>query len=119
MGSVQCSFGGESAQHRNIDTTKYGPFPRPHHHPNLWAAVFKLNAALSRRLQPTQHTKHTREDAVMQPIQKDRLKNRTKKITEQHLNPRSSHLHVRTASSQGELWPQLVNQLVNCDHSCD
>ena len=44
-GSLQDRFGVESPQHRNTNTAKYGPLPRPHHHPNLWAALYKVDAS--------------------------------------------------------------------------
>ena len=39
---LQGSIGAEVAQHRNKDTAKCGPLPRPHHHPNPWAALLKF-----------------------------------------------------------------------------
>ena len=72
--SLQGGIGAESAQHRHTNMSKSGPFPCPHHHLNLWAALLKLNAVLAMCLHPTEHT---RKDARVQPVQNDRLKHNT------------------------------------------
>ena len=74
--SLQGSIGAESAQYYNTNTTKCGPLPCLHHHPDLWSALFKLNAALSMRLQITEQT---RKGARVLPVQNDRLKHSTNK----------------------------------------
>ena len=65
---LQGTTGAESAQHRHKNTSKRGPFPCPHQHPNLSAAFLKFNAAVPMRLYPT---KHARKDAGIHPVQDD------------------------------------------------
>ena len=62
--SLQGSIGAEAAQHGNTNTTKCGPLPFPHHHPNLSAALLKFNVALSMRFHQPEHT---RKDATVHP----------------------------------------------------
>ena len=73
---LQGSFGAESAQRLNTNTVKYGPFPCLHEHPSLWPALLELDAALPMCLHLTEHTK---KDAGVHPVQKNRLKHSTNK----------------------------------------
>ena len=66
----ECGLQG-SARHRHTNTSKCGPIPCPHQHPQIWSALLRLTAEVPMRLRPT---KHTRKNAGVHPVQNDRLK---------------------------------------------
>ena len=78
---LQGSISAESAQHRHTNTSKSGPLPFPHQHPNVWSALLNFYAEVPMRLCPT---KHARKDAGVHPIQKDGLKHSSNKPVDMH-----------------------------------
>ena len=75
--NLQGSIGAEAAQHgRQHKHDKMWTSPMSAPSPNFWAELFKVNAALSMRFHPPEHT---RKDARVHPVQNDRLKHGTNK----------------------------------------
>ena len=74
--SLEGCVAAETAEIRDTKMAKGSPLPCPHHQPNLHPTLLEVSTAQSMGFdQP----KTARNDARVQPIQRDRLKNNTER----------------------------------------